>query len=167
MLEWARQSGCRWNEDTCASAASMGHLAILQWARHNGCSWDENTCASAAEGGHLAVLQWAHENNCPWSGSTTLAAAWNDHLDILKWARQQQPPCPWWSLDELHCKGEDDLSDAKPSTLLWLAQQGASLPDDAHAIACSSADWLTHAYIALRALLPADILLYILTLCLE
>ena len=56
---------------------------------------------------------------------------------------------------------------AKPSTLLWLAQQGAPLPDEAHAIACSSANWLTHAYIALRALLPADILLYILTLSMK
>ena len=106
------------------------------------------------------------ENDCPWSGYTTLNAACYDHLDILKWARQQQPPCPWWNLDEL--EGEDlKMIAANPSTLLWLAQQGAPLPEEAHAIACSSANWLTHAYIALRALLPAELLLYILTLSVE
>ena len=29
----------------------------LQWARENGCPWDENTCSDAAQGGHLAALQ--------------------------------------------------------------------------------------------------------------
>ena len=101
MLDWARQSGCRWDERTCSWAAQGGHLAVLQWARQNGYVWSEDTCTLAAEGGRLAVLQWAHENNCPWSGLTTFAAALNNHLDILTWARQRQPPCPRWSLDEL------------------------------------------------------------------
>ena len=163
MLQWARQSGCRWDEDTCKSAASGGRLAVLQWARHNGCSWDNNTCAHAA----MAVLEWARENNCPWSASTTLHAVFCNKLNTLKWARQQQPPCPWWSLAELDPNEEDDLIDAKPRILLWLAQQGAPLPDEAHAIACSSADRLTHAYMALRALLPAELVHHILTLSLE
>ena len=113
------------------------------------------------------MLQWAHEYKCPWCGVTTLAAAFNNHLDVLNWARQQQPPCPWWSLDELENRDECKLISAEPSTLLWLAQQDAPLPAGAHAIACSTADRLTHAYIALRALLPVEILLYILTLSLE
>ena len=111
------------------------------------------------------MLKWAHENNCPWSGFTTFFAAYNNHLDIVKWARQQQPPCPWWSLDEPAYV--ENLYLANDSTLLWLAQQGAPLPDDAYDIACSAANWLTHAYIALRALLPAEILLYILALSME
>ena len=110
------------------------------------------------------MLQWAHENNCPWSGYTTLWAALCNHLDILRWARQQQPSCPWWSLDGYLSR---DLIAAKPSTLLWLAQKGAPLPDEAHATACSTADTLTHAYIALRALLPVDVLHHILTLSLQ
>ena len=113
------------------------------------------------------MLQWARGNNCPWSDFTTLQAAIDNHLDILKWARQQQPCCPWWSLDELDDEEEYDLIDAEPSTLLWLAQQGAPLPDEAHATACSSADRLTHAYLALRALLPAEVLMYVLKLSLE
>ena len=164
VLEWARQNGCRWDEGTCSGAARGGHLAVLQWARQNGCNWEEDTCYEAAEGGHLEVLQWAYKNNCPWSGSTTFAAAQKNHLDILKWAWQQQPSCPWWSPDELD---EYCFDNTTPSTLLWLAQQGAPLPDGAHAIACSTADRLTHACIALRALLPADILNHILTLAVE
>eukprot|EP00891_Asterochloris_glomerata_P009475 jgi/Astpho2/9475/Aster-01728 len=65
-------------------------MAAIEWARHSGCSWDEDTCTNAASGGHLAVLQWARENNCPWSGSTTFVAAFNNHLDVMKWARQQR-----------------------------------------------------------------------------
>ena len=56
---------------------------------------------------------------------------------------------------------------AKDSTLVWLAQQGAPLPDDAYAFACSSANWLTHTYITLKALLPVKIVMYILNLSLE
>lgn len=50
---------------------------------------------------------------------------------------------------------------------MWLAQQGAPLPDDAYAFACSSANWLTHTYITLKALLPVKIVMYILNLSLE
>ena len=103
------------------------------------------------------MLKGAHESNCPV----------NNRLDILKWARQQQAPCPWWSLDELDDYDEYALIHAQPSTLLWLAQQGAPLPEEAYDLACSSAHWLAHAYIALRALLPAEILLDILTLSME
>ena len=169
VLEWLHQSGCRWDEDTCAGAAREGQLAVLQWAQHNGCSWDENTCTHAAAEGHLPVLEWARKNNCPWSGSTLLHAALSNHIDILKWARQQDPSCPWWSLDNnLHFyKNAADFTRAKHSTLLWLAQQGVPLPDEAQAIACSSANWLTHAYIALRALLPDEVVLCILTSAME
>ena len=113
------------------------------------------------------MLEWARKNNCPWSGDTTLYAALNNHLVILRWARQQQPSCPWWSLNELADWVKAEFTHAKPSTLLWLAQQGAPLPDEAHAIACSFADRLTHAYMALQASLPAGVLTYILTLSIE
>ena len=65
VLQWARASGCPWDELTCIWAARNGHLEVLQWARANGCPWDEDTCAEAAENGHLEVLQWARANGCP------------------------------------------------------------------------------------------------------
>lgn len=48
-------------------AAGNGYLKILQWARENGCPWDEDTCSFAALNGHLEVLQWARANGCPWN----------------------------------------------------------------------------------------------------
>ncbi len=49
----------------CLKATGGGHLAVLQWAKEYGCPWDEDTCRMAAEGGHIEVLQWARENGCP------------------------------------------------------------------------------------------------------
>ena len=49
----------------CLCAAWSGHLQVLQWARENGCPWDEDTCSGAAHNGHLEVLRWARANGCP------------------------------------------------------------------------------------------------------
>ena len=59
MLQWARESGCDWNWQTCRGAADSGRLPVLRWARANGAAWDSQTCAAAAAGGHLAILQVA------------------------------------------------------------------------------------------------------------
>ena len=52
------------------AAALNGHLHVLQWARENGCPWNEETCAHAAMKGHLEVLKWAREHHCPWDEVT-------------------------------------------------------------------------------------------------
>ena len=44
MLQWAREQGCPWDEETCAGAASGGHLKVLQWLREQGCPWDKEEC---------------------------------------------------------------------------------------------------------------------------
>ena len=75
MLQWARASGCPWDEYTCLGAAEGGHLEVLQWARTNGCPWDKWTCSMAARGGHLKMLQWARANGCPWDEKTYPSAA--------------------------------------------------------------------------------------------
>jgi hypothetical protein len=64
LLAWGKDSGCPWNERTCALAAGGGHLAALQWAREQDYPWTEAVCSAAAEGGHLEVLQWAREHGC-------------------------------------------------------------------------------------------------------
>ena len=64
VMQWAREHGCSWNEQTCYGAAACGKLGVLRWAREHGCPWDEEVCTLAAEGGHLEVLQWAREHNC-------------------------------------------------------------------------------------------------------
>jgi hypothetical protein len=92
VLQWARASGCPWNERTCSAAARGGHLAMLQWARANGCPWNQNTCSEAARDGHLAVLQWARANCCPWDSFTCEWAAGNGHLAVGEWARANGCP---------------------------------------------------------------------------
>ncbi|CAB9496674.1 ankyrin repeat protein [Seminavis robusta] len=93
MLQWLREKGCPWNEYACLSAAANGHLEILKWLHANGCTWDESTCTAAAENGHLEILKWAHENGCPWDEGTCQVAAADGQLEILKWARENG--CPW------------------------------------------------------------------------
>ena len=80
-LAWAKASGCRWDEWTCAIAAGAGSGEALTWARAHGCLWGEDTCAYAALGGHLNVLRWARENGCPWGARTCAYAAVGGHLD--------------------------------------------------------------------------------------
>ena len=93
-LQWLREDGCPWNENTCAMAAYGGHLEVLQWIRANGCPWDERTCYCAAtEIGNLEVLQWAHANGCPWDEGTCSEAALHGNLEILQWLRAND--CPW------------------------------------------------------------------------
>jgi len=122
LLQWARATGCSWNENTTYQAtekghfevfkwaiengcpwddlvscelhlARGGHLELLKWAREKGCSWSKQVCAAAAEGGHLDVLKWLRENGCPWGSSTCSLAALNGHLEVLKWARENR--CSW------------------------------------------------------------------------
>ena len=59
----------------CKNAAEGGHLETLQWARETGFPWDEETCENAAKGGHLEMLKWARANACPWNKDTCTYAA--------------------------------------------------------------------------------------------
>ena len=45
-------------------AAQAGHLHIIQWARENGCEWNEDTCKGAVKAGHWDVAKWCMENGC-------------------------------------------------------------------------------------------------------
>ena len=92
-LQWAREHGCPWDENTCQFAASGGHLDVLKWAPEHGCPFRKWwMCDSAAKEGHLAVLQWARENGCWWTKSTCAAAAGGGHLAVLQWAREHGCP---------------------------------------------------------------------------
>jgi len=53
----------------CYLAAQAGHLHILEWARNNGCEWDEDTCKAAAHAGHWDIAKWCIDNGCPCSSS--------------------------------------------------------------------------------------------------
>ena len=70
-----------------------GHLSCLKWARENGCPWNELTCKSAASGGHLSCcLQWARENGCPWDIDTYRKAQSCGNSEVLKYVIYQGCP---------------------------------------------------------------------------
>ena len=50
---------------TSEEAARHGRLEILQWARENGCPWDEETTRIAARYERLDLLAWAMDHGCP------------------------------------------------------------------------------------------------------
>ena len=90
VLQWAREHGCRWDEDTCYCAARGGHLEVLIWAVEHGCPWVEETSVIAASGGHLEVLKWAVEHGCPWNASVCAHFAYGKgHVEMLQWVRAQ------------------------------------------------------------------------------
>ena len=54
---------------TCFVAAQAGHLHIIQWARENGCEWYDETCKAAVESGHWDIARWCIDNGCRCSES--------------------------------------------------------------------------------------------------
>jgi hypothetical protein len=72
---------------------------VLRWLRAQDppCPWDELTCSTAASDGHMDVLRWlrAQEPPCPWNQLSCVMAAIGGRLDVLRWLRAQDPPCPW------------------------------------------------------------------------
>ena len=93
ILQWALDNGCRWG-DTCAEAASGGHLDILQWLHDNEFPLNKKVCSRAALSGHLEIIKWAYNNDCSWSTDVCSNAAFSGHLEIIKWARDNG--CPLW-----------------------------------------------------------------------
>jgi len=59
-----RGSCWKMKRGTCYTAAQAGHLHIIQWARENGCEWDDETCKAAVESGHWDIARWCIDNGC-------------------------------------------------------------------------------------------------------
>jgi hypothetical protein len=82
----------------CSGAARTGRLDVLQWLRQNGAYWDEETCGLAAEFGHLELLKWAHSQGACFPLSITTMAARGGHLETLRWLLQHARAWPERSL---------------------------------------------------------------------
>ena len=129
ILQWTREIGCKWNDDSCKYAAPKE----LQWARENGCPWTEETCQLllrmaispvaneqkriAVPKGHFTCLQWARENGCDWDSDTCDVAAEGGHLLCLQWARENM--CEWNSSTCCAAAGSGQIS-----TLQWARENG-------------------------------------------
>ena len=95
-LKFAHEiQGCPWDAETCANAASNGHLDCLVYAHEQGCPWDEFTSQAAAYYGHLDCLQYAYEHGCPWNDDTGEIAASNGHFLCATYAQQQGLSVSW------------------------------------------------------------------------
>ncbi|CAB9513807.1 ankyrin repeat protein [Seminavis robusta] len=70
-------------DDVANAIAKFGNITLMQWARQQGFPWDEQTCFLAAYSGHLEMLQWLRKNGCPWNEWTCSSAAQNGQLEIL------------------------------------------------------------------------------------
>src|SRR5690625_4600618 len=40
-------------------------ISLIEWARDNGCPWNENTFNLGARTANLSVIQYLHHNACP------------------------------------------------------------------------------------------------------
>jgi len=142
VLEWARATGCSWNEHLTAQAASAGRLGVLQWLRAHGCPWDNETCNGAAYRGHLTVMMWARENGCPWNDGLYMSAAMGGHLHIMQWAHDHGCAITkTLAHNDAVCAeaaGRGDLA-----MLEWLCHRGFSLT----AIACRLAAHEGHLHV--------------------
>jgi len=67
LLLYLKESGYKWDEWTCSSAALYGYLDCIKFLREYGCPWNEKSCQYASLNGHLEVLKYLHENGCPWN----------------------------------------------------------------------------------------------------
>jgi len=117
VLEWLHNTGCPWNEVTCALAAGGGYLEVLQWAREHHCPWNSLTTTWAAEGGHLAVLQWAREHHCLWYSYACMYAAEAGQLEVLQWVRANDETGDVWNQDLVR---RSAVGPRKQEVLTWL-----------------------------------------------
>jgi len=116
VMQWLRDTGCRWNVLACEAAAKKGYFEILKWLHKEGCPWDETTFSGATFANNFEMVKWLHKEGCradiycsinvASNGNLEMlrfltsngslqnktvcgAAAKNGHLEILKWAMSE------------------------------------------------------------------------------
>jgi len=90
LVDWLwRRSGCPQLEPCLwTEAARSGSLAMLQWLRDRGCVWTNQSCVVAAKRDRLDVLQWMHAHGYDLSGrALSESAGASGRIDVIEWAR--------------------------------------------------------------------------------
>lgn len=82
VLEWMRNDGYEWNEETYAKTSNLN---TLEWLKSNGCPLNERCCIEAADRCNLDALKWLHTNDCPWNSMTLYCAAQQGYMEMCKW----------------------------------------------------------------------------------
>lgn len=89
LLRYFVKGGSRYNGDTLAAAARMGHSDMLRWLRwHEVCAKQRGltlkVAVNAARGGHLRIVKWCLRYMAP-SEEIAFNAARGGHIHLLKW----------------------------------------------------------------------------------
>eukprot|EP00953_Heterococcus_sp_UTEX-ZZ885_P023698 13014-Heterococcus_DN1.PRE.1 len=85
VLQSLRELDCAWDSaQLCRQAASNGYVPVLQWAKQQGAVFTEDTMHCAAAQGHTAVCEYLLAEQCPCSETACIAAALRCQLDTLQ-----------------------------------------------------------------------------------
>ena len=74
----------------CKMAASHGDINMLQWTKENGYEWDEETINYAVS--KPRAFKWLRDNGCPWDGSVSYEIVIVENVKLLKWALKRKCP---------------------------------------------------------------------------
>jgi hypothetical protein len=92
VLQYLKEQGLVFNEQTMASAAAAGHPHVCQYLRTvEGCPWNASACtAAASKAESFDTLRWLHESGCPWdTEAVNVAAAESGSTDMMQYVWQQ------------------------------------------------------------------------------
>jgi Ankyrin repeats (many copies) len=93
VLQRLRELECAWDSaKLCTLAAMDGLLNVLQWAKQQGAVFTEDTVMLAAAHGQTAVCEYLHAQQCPRDAAACYAAA-HCHVDTLRWLLEHGFPC--------------------------------------------------------------------------
>ncbi|CAE8655494.1 unnamed protein product [Polarella glacialis] len=145
ILEWLRQEGFPWGEETAHNAMRKGHIELVRWLILEGAPFDHGMLTQlAASYGDREVLEWLTQRNVqvgpqtwfgatsrsnhnicewllekevPWDTEACEGAAMNDDLDMLKWLRERGAPWDEQVTHEAidHSGGEREEDDEGPA----------------------------------------------------
>jgi hypothetical protein len=71
MLQYVRELGCVFDEQTTVTAAERGDLKALRYLHMNGVPWNFMTLVAAVEADSLPCLEYAHMHGCPQNINTS------------------------------------------------------------------------------------------------
>lgn len=121
VLEYCKELGIPWTNDTCRSAAASGNINALRWGLlngqmvsreasvtawasvsdcaesmdwlvENGFQYDYSLCKMAAKNGSFNVLEWAKTNGIRFDNETWCGGLMSNRQDVLEYLRKNRCP---------------------------------------------------------------------------
>jgi hypothetical protein len=158
VMQYLKEQGFVFNEQTMIDAVDGGHLHMCQYLRTvEGCPWSAAACTAAAAAGRkhdFEVLRWLHESGCPWDvDAVNLAAiARFRSIEMLEylWAEGAVPDAAVQTRMLSKACAHDDFTTAQ-----WLREHGAQWPDAITASMCRA--WCAALHLCLHCCTCCDV----------